>query len=132
MRVIEEKQYIELQHVRDTTEPLNLKKGDTVAMACAKCKTIWVRKLVSSSSSFPYNWGYPGAASQYYFPPSKIDTWMRKHHCPGCKSTVTITGKWFDRKETVKHTCDACGDDSIFCCATRKGATPTQGMSGKP
>lgn len=126
-RVVEEKQYIQLHHVQDTAQPFDLKKGDAVAMVCSKCKTVWVRKLASSSSSFPYHWGYPGAASQYYFPPRPASTWVRQHYCPGCKSTVTITGKWFDGKETVKH----CGDDSIFCFATRKDASATEGMEPK-
>ena len=38
-----------------------------------------------------------------------------QHYCPGCKSTITITGRAFSPKEEIKHTCVACGDDSVFC-----------------
>jgi rRNA maturation endonuclease Nob1 len=52
-----------------------------------------------------------------------------RHYCPGCKSTITVTGWGFGAKEEVKHTCDACGDDSVFCCATRREAPATDGMT---
>lgn len=52
-------------------------------------------------------------------------------YCPGCKSTITVTGAGFNLKEEIKHTCEACGSDSVFCCATNHDAPATEGMELK-
>lgn len=133
VRVTEEKQYIRLSHVQDTSQPLNLKKGDAVAMACSKCKTVLYRPITTSTAWFyqpPMRRGIAGY-SGWQREQAAFQDWSQRHYCPGCKSTITTTGTWFNRKETVKHTCDACGDDSVFCCATKKDTTPTDGMEKK-
>jgi len=132
-RVVEEKGYIQLHHVRDTSQALNLKKGDAAAMVCAKCKTVQYHRLTSPSWGFPYDWGLrsgPGLGSNWGWEQQRraYEDWSQRHYCPGCKSTITITGTWLYRKEPVKHACEACGDDSIFCCATTKQGTVTKGM----
>jgi RNase P subunit RPR2 len=136
VRVREEKHYIRLQHVEDTGQPVNLKKGDAVAMACAKCKTVMYHPITASTTWFyqpflgrsgPGLPGYSYSAWQQQHTTSQ--NWSQRHYCPGCKSTITTTGTWLNAKETVKHTCDACGDDSVFCCATRREAPPTEGMT---
>ena len=129
-RVTEEKQYIQLRHVRDTSQPLNLKTGDAVAMACSKCKTVLYRPVTDPTPFFFQPPLRPGVAGYSGWRPEQTASqdWSQRHYCPGCKSTITTTGSWFNQKETVKHTCDACGDDSVFCCATTKAATPTEGM----
>lgn len=109
-RVYEERKFIPLYHVANTEDTMNLKKGDAIAMACAKCKTVLFADVNRPRNRF--------------FTPFE-----HRHYCPGCKSTITVTGRGFKAKETVKHTCDACGDDSVFCCATRREAPPTEGMT---
>ena len=137
VRVTEEKQYIRLHHVRDTSQPLNLKKGDAVAMACAKCKTVLYRPVTASTTSFYQPWarsgpGLPGYSySGWQRERAAMQDWSQRHYCPGCKSTITTTGTWFNQKETVKHTCDACGDNSVFCCAATKDEGATEGMESK-
>ncbi len=42
VRVAEERGFIPLYHVKDATGQMNLQKGDAVAMACSKCKTVLV------------------------------------------------------------------------------------------
>lgn len=111
-RVTEERKFIQLHHVANTGEDLNLKKGDAIAMVCLKCKTV-----LYSTLNDP-----------------RRNPWRpleRRHHCPGCKSTITTTGAGFNLKEEVQHTCDACGSDSVFCCATKRDARPTEGMEKK-
>ena len=111
-RVTEEQKFIQLHHVANTGEELNLKKGDAVAMVCTKCKSV-----LYSTLNDP-----------------RRNPWRpleRRHYCPGCKSTITTTGAGFNLKDYVKHTCDACGDDSVFCCATKRGASATEGMEKK-
>ena len=135
VRVTEEKQYIQLRHVTDTSQLLNLKKGDAVAMACSKCKTVLYRSVTDSTPFFfqpPLRAGVAGSGyAGWQREQSSFHDWSQRHYCPGCKSTITTTGSWFNQKETIKHTCDARGDDSVFCCATTKDATPTGGMEKK-
>lgn len=109
-RVYEERKFIPLYHVKNTGEEVTLKKGDAIAMACVKCKTVLYANVDRPRNRF--------------FVPLE-----HRHYCPGCKSTITVTGWGFGAKEEVKHTCDACGDDSVFCCATRREAPATDGMT---
>lgn len=134
--VTEEKQYIRLHHVRDTSQPLNLKKGDAVAMTCAKCKTVLYQPVTAPTTSFYQPWarsgpGLHGSYAGWYRERAAFQDWSQRHYCPGCKSTIATTGRWFNQKETVKHTCSSCGDDSVFCCATQHDRPPTDGMSPK-
>jgi Zn finger protein HypA/HybF involved in hydrogenase expression len=111
-RVYEERKFIPLYHITNTGDELNLKKGDAVAMACSKCKTVLFADVNRPRNRF--------------FTPFE-----HRHYCPGCKSTITVTGRGFGAKEQVEHTCEACGSDSVFCCATQRGTPPTEGMSPK-
>lgn len=131
VRVTEEKQYIRLHHVQDTSQPLTLKKGDAVAMACAKCKTVLYRPATAATTSFYQPWARPGSFSGWQRERAAMQDWSMRHYCPGCKSTITTTGSWFNQKETIKHTCTSCGDASVFCCATGQDAAPTEGMEQK-
>lgn len=108
-RVTEERKFIQLHHVANTGEALNLNKGDAIAMACTKCKTVLYANVEKPRTRF--------------FVPLE-----HRHYCPGCKSTITVTGAGFNSKEEVKHTCGACGSDSVFCCATKREPVPTEGM----
>lgn len=131
VRVTEEKKYILLNHVQDTSQPLDLKKGDAVAMACSKCKTIWYDSVDRSTTRFYYPFGPSPSRSSFDYSARPFPTWERRHYCPGCKSTITTTGSWKDRKAEIKHTCTSCGDESVFCCATRKDTAATEGMEKK-
>jgi RNase P subunit RPR2 len=134
VRVTEEKGYIQLTHVQEKSQPAALKKGDAMAMVCGKCKTVWYQSAASASRPFfyppPLRQGIVGDVG-WQRQRWAFHDWSRRHYCPGCKSTVTTTGAWLNEKETVKHTCDTCGEDSLFCCATKKDGTPTIGMEKK-
>lgn len=134
VRVREEKQYIQLRHLQDTSQPLALKKGDAVAMACSQCRTVLYRH-VTTSATWPYaplvRSDVAGCFSGWQREPLPSPYWDQRHYCPGCKSTITTTGTWLNRRETVKHTCSACGDESLFCCTTANDAGATEGMELK-
>ena len=108
-RLTEERKFIQLHHVANTGETLNLKKGDAIAMACTKCKTVLFANVEKPRTRFSVPLEH-------------------RHYCPGCKSTITVTGTGFNSKEEVKHTCDACGSDSVFCCATKTGSGAMKDM----
>lgn len=133
VRVTEEKQYIQPHHVRDTSQPVALKKGDAMAMACTQCRMVYRPVINPATWPYPPLWGSDSARCFSGWQRERLPAqdWSQRHYCPGCKSTITTTGTWLNRKESVKHTCTACGDESLFCCATAKGAPPTGGMEIK-
>ena len=93
-----------------------LTPNDTVAMVCAKCKTVYVTRVKQ---------GTKGA--QLLMGPAPTEL-IGTHTCAGCGGTWTITGVGKGAKTELKHTCSMCGDDSGFCCATKAGEGATKGM----
>jgi predicted RNA-binding Zn-ribbon protein involved in translation (DUF1610 family) len=89
-----------------------LKPGDTVAMACTKCKSVMIHNVSTEKGHI------------------QVMTVGQKHLCPGCSSTITVVGTGKQAKDEVKHVCEKCGDDSVFCCATKPGSGATKGMEG--
>jgi len=111
---------LELIHIETVAELDALRTGDSLAMACAKCKTIWISKIKQDAK---------GAEVQMaQGKPVKV---IGVHGCPGCKGEVTISTHLKGREPALKHVCSACGDDSAFCCATLKDGKPTRGMEKK-
>lgn len=87
-----------------------LPAGATIAMACAKCKSIVVMGQKQAATK-------PGHGT--------VDEALVIHQCPGCGGKMTTKS---DGKETVmKHVCSKCGDNSAYCCATKAGEK-TEGM----
>src|SRR5678816_4922986 len=65
-----------------STQDLNaLKTGDSIAMVCAKCKTVWVTRVKQ---------GVKGA--QLLMANGKTTELIGTHACNGCNSTITVTG----------------------------------------
>ena len=109
-----------LQGINTKQEVDALKTDDTIAMVCAKCKTVWVARVKQ---------GVKGAQllSAGGQPKELIGT----HACAGCNSTLTVVGVQKGAHTELKHSCKACGDDSAFCCATKPGSGATKGMEKK-
>ena len=97
-----------------------LKTDDSVAMVCAKCKTVWVTRVKQ---------GTKGAQilNEAGQPTEVIGT----HACKGCNSTLTVVGHAKGDITELKHSCKVCGDESAFCCATKPGSGATKGMEKK-
>lgn len=87
-----------------------LKPGDTVAMACPKCKTIVVEKVTTEK-------GHIATST-----PGEV------HMCSGCQTSIVTVGTGRTAHNKLKHVCKKCGSDAVFCCATMKNAPPTKGM----
>ena len=109
-----------LQGIQTKQQVDALKTDDTIAMVCAKCKTVWVTRVKQ---------GVKGAQvlSEHGQPTEIIGT----HACAGCKSTLTVIGHSKGDITELKHSCKACGDESAFCCATKPGTGATRGMEKK-
>ena len=105
----------------ETTQGLNaLKTDDSIAMVCAKCKTVWSTRVQQ---------GVKGAQilNEHGQPTELIGT----HPCTACGSTLTVTGHAKGDITELQHTCGACGADSAFCCAVKPGGGSTKGMEKK-
>lgn len=94
-----------------------LKNDDSIAMVCAKCKTVWTTRVRQ---------GVKGA--QLLMEDGHPKDLIGIHACQGCKSTVAVVGVQKGSRTELKHSCVACGDNSAFCCATKPGGGPTHGM----
>jgi hypothetical protein len=97
-----------------------LKTDDSLAMVCAKCKTVWVTRVKQ---------GLKGA--QILAEGGRPKELIGTHACTGCNSTLTVVGVQKGAHTELKHTCSTCGDDSAFCCATKRNSSATQGMEKK-
>ena len=97
-------------HIETLADVEAIKPGDSIAMACPKCKTITVTLVTQDTKT-----------------KSKLIP-GEKHLCPGCNSTITVVGDKAHNKQVIKHVCKVCGDESAFCCVTRPGGGPTKGM----
>ena len=107
-----------LQGVNTKEELDSLKTEDSIAMVCAKCKTVWVTRVRESVKGGQLLKEGGQTSSEV----------IGKHACKGCNSTLTVVGVPKESHLELKHSCGACGSDSAFCCATRSGSGPTKGM----
>jgi len=98
---------MELNKVKTVGDIESLKVGDTFAMACAKCETIMVKKIVSTAK------GAEVLAANGA--PTRV---LGKHLCSGCGATMEVVGHGKAKESKITHTCASCGDTSAFCCAT--------------
>ena len=106
-----------LTRIETKAEADALTPDDTIAMVCAKCKTVYVTRVKQ---------GVKGA--QLLMANGQLTELIGTHACPGCNSTITIVGHAKGDMTQLKHSCKACGDDSAFCCATKPGNATTKGM----
>jgi hypothetical protein len=112
-----EHQMMLLNGVNTTQEVDALKTDDSIAMVCAKCKTVWVTRVKQDAKG-----------AQILMEGGKTTNLIGTHACAGCNSTLTVTGHAKGDITELKHSCKMCGDDSAFCCATTKGGKATNGM----
>lgn len=103
-----------LSHINTPQQVEALKPGDTIAMACPKCKTIIVEKVTTETKGHV-----------------KLTTPGEVHLCSGCKSTIVTVGVGKNAHDELKHVCKTCGSEDVFCCATMPEAKPTKGMEPK-
>jgi len=100
-----------LKQITTPADAEALKPGDEIAMICSKCKSVVVNRVTTEKGHI------------------KAMTVGEKHACPGCQSTIEVTGFGKGKKDQVKHVCQKCGEDSAFCCATKPGSGhKTMGM----
>lgn len=101
-----------MQHIMTQAEAEALKPGDSMSMACAKCKAVMVQRVTTDKAHV------------------KMMTVGEKVKCPGCDGIVQVvaTGKGKGKDAQVKHVCSKCGDDAMFCSATKPGSGTKKDM----
>lgn len=99
-------------HITTQAEAEALKPGDSMAMTCSKCKDVMVQKVTNDKSHV------------------KMMTVGEKLTCSGCGGTVEVvaTGKGTGKGAEVKHVCSKCGDDAMFCTASKAADKSMKGM----
>jgi hypothetical protein len=102
-----------MKQIKTPAEAEALKPGDSIVMVCSKCKSVMMHTVSTEKGHV------------------NTMTVGEKHMCPGCDSTITVVGTGKGKHDVVKHTCEKCGDDSVFCCATTPGAGATKSMEKK-
>lgn len=104
---------MQMQHITTQAQAEALQPGDTMSMACSKCKVVIVQKVTNDKSHV------------------KMMTVGEKMICTGgCGGTVEVvaTGKGMGKDAEVIHVCSNCGDDAMFCAATKPGSGSMNGM----
>jgi predicted RNA-binding Zn-ribbon protein involved in translation (DUF1610 family) len=104
---IETNGILKLHQITTAEDEQSLKAGDAVAMVCTRCKSVVYLNLA-----------WPDKAL--------LNPLGENHPCPECKATIKRVRVGKTHQFKITHVCEKCGEDSVFCCATRKGATPTK------
>ena len=105
---------LHMQHIMTQAQAEALKPGDSMAMTCSKCKDVMVQTVGTNNAHI------------------KMMTIGEKLACPTCGGTVEVvaTGKGKGKNAEVKHVCSKCGDDAMFCSATKPGSGAMKDMKG--
>jgi len=95
-----------MNHIKTQAEAEALKPGDSMSMTCSMCKYVVVQKVGTDKAHL------------------KMMTIGEKSTCVSCGGKVKVvgTGKGEGKNEEVKHVCSNCGDDAMFCSATKAGS----------
>jgi len=104
-----------MNHIKTQAEAEALKPGVSMSMTCSKCKSVMMQKVTTDQAHI------------------KMMTIGEKMTCAKCGGTVEVvgTGKGEGKNEEVKHVCSKCGDDAMFCSATKPGSGAMKGMKMK-
>lgn len=103
---------MQMEHITTQAQAEALKPGDAMSMTCTKCKDVMVQKVTTGNAHV------------------KMMTVGEKMMCPTCGGTVEVvaTGTGEGKNAEVKHVCSKCGDDAMFCSATKPGTGSMKGM----
>lgn len=103
---------VHMQHIKTQAQAEALKPGDSMSMACAKCKVVTVWDVTADKAHV------------------KMMTVGEKVKCPGCDGTVEVVaaGKGTGKDAEVTYVCSKCGEDAMFCAATKPGSGSMKGM----
>ena len=102
---------MQLKPIKTAEDIAALKPGDQVVMACPKCKSIYVTRVIKENK-----------------PGKSYEVAATEHLCPGCGNKIVMKGHGKAGKEEITHVCKTCGSKDAFCCVLKEGSGPTKGM----
>lgn len=102
----------DLEPQRPAENSQQVQAADAVPMSCPKCKDTFVSVAVPFSKGMEVNQTRTAA----------------KHLCPNCATSINTEGMGRNARNTVVHSCTACGSADMSCCQTSKGGGATTGM----
>lgn len=100
------KSLLKLNRITTEADVQSVEPGDTVVMACPKCKDIWV---TVAQPSFK---GANAAQTRR----------VKQHQCPGCGSKRITKGHGKNKTVEYVHICTHCGNKDMTCSVMKKGA----------
>ncbi len=115
LALAQEKGATKLLPLRHAENLQQVEAGDTIIMSCPKCKDTYSTVVTKSPRGMQAE---------------EIKT-VVKHLCPTCSTTIKTEGLGKNAKNTLVHTCNACGSEDVSCCLMKKGSGPTTGMEEK-
>ena len=108
----QEKGATKLMQLKAPEDLQKLEKGDTIVMTCPKCKDTYTQVVEKTFKAVK---------------PEEVKT-VAIHLCSSCDTKVVTKGVGKQAKDTLVHTCKACGSEDVSCCVIKKGSGPTPGM----
>jgi len=106
---------LKLNAIKTVADADAVQAGDTVVMACPKCKDSWVTIVQPTTKA--------GAKPE--------TTTVARHECPGCEHKYVTEGHGKAKTDKLVHICKQCGSEDAFCCVMKKVAGATPGMEKK-
>jgi hypothetical protein len=103
---------MQLKSLKTVADIEAIQPGDSVAMACPKCKDIWITVVEKTAKG-----AGPGRERQ-----------LAQHQCPGCETIISAEGQGKAKTEVLTHVCKHCGSKDAFCSVVAKGSGPTAGV----
>jgi len=101
-----------LTRIQTVEDLKTVKAGDTIVMACPKCKDTYTQVVEKTFKAVK---------------PEELKT-VTIHLCSGCETKVVTKGVGKQAKDELVHTCKACGSEDVSCCVMKKGGKATPGM----
>lgn len=105
---------IEMRHITTQAQAEAMKPGDAMSMTCTACKSVIVQKVTTDKAHVKM---------------MTVGETLMCHMCDGTVSVVA-TGKGSGKDAEVKHVCSKCGDDAMFCAATKPGSNSMRSIRG--
>jgi hypothetical protein len=101
-----------LMKIQTVEDLQHLEKGDIIVMSCLKCKESYAQVVDKSLKGLK-------AGEMKNIP---------IHLCDKCQTKIVTQGTGKQAKDTLVHSCKACGSEDVSCCVFKKHGGATKGM----
>jgi len=95
---------VKLNRITTPADIQSVEPGDTMVMACPKCKDVWVRVVEPTFKA--------ASPTETHLVP--------EHQCPGCSSKRISQGHGKAKATRIVHVCTHCGNTDMTCSVMKK------------